>query len=174
VTIRDLVRNALRMRPDRIVVGEVRGGEALDMLQAMNTGHEGSLTTVHANGPYDALSRLETLASMSEVDIPFQALRDQVNSAVDVVVQLQRFSDGTRRVTEVCFLTSARREEFALQTVAWFDAAAPGAAGVPGGVLRAPLPAGLAARLRRGGEGVPPGWDVEGELPAPAGGGASP
>ena len=107
VTIRDLVRNALRMRPDRIVVGEVRGGEALDMLQAMNTGHEGSLTTVHANGPYDALSRLETLASMSEVDIPFQALRDQVNSAVDLVVQLQRFSDGTRRVTEVGYLTSA-------------------------------------------------------------------
>jgi pilus assembly protein CpaF len=168
VTIRDLVRNALRMRPDRIVVGEVRGGEALDMLQAMNTGHDGSLTTVHANGPYDALARLETLASMSEVDIPFQALRDQVNSAVDVVVQLQRFGDGARRVVEVGYLVSARREDFRLQTVAWFDPGAPGPAGVPGAILRAPLPAVMAARLRRGGEGVPPGWDVEGELPDPA------
>ena len=88
VTIRDLVRNSLRMRPDRIIVGEVRGGEALDMLQAMNTGHEGSLTTVHANNAYDALSRLETLATMSDVEVPFAAIRDQVNSAIDLVVQL--------------------------------------------------------------------------------------
>ena len=79
MTIRDLVRNSLRMRPDRIIVGEVRGGEALDMLQAMNTGHEGSLTTVHANNAYDALSRLETLATMSDVEVPFAAIRDQVN-----------------------------------------------------------------------------------------------
>ena len=90
--IRDLVRNSLRMRPDRIIVGECRGGEALDMLQAMNTGHEGSLTTVHANSPEDALVRLETLASMSDVDMPFQAFHDQVNSAVDIIVQLQRTS----------------------------------------------------------------------------------
>jgi pilus assembly protein CpaF len=164
VTIRDLVRNALRMRPDRIVVGECRGGEALDMLQAMNTGHDGSLTTVHANGPYDALSRLETLASMSEIDIPFQALRDQVNSAVDVVVQLQRFADGARRVTEVGYLTSSRREDFELRTVAWYDPRAAGPSGVTGAILRAPLPATLAERLRRGGEGAPPGWAVEGEL----------
>ena len=79
MTIRDLVRNSLRMRPDRIIVGEVRGGEALDMLQAMNTGHEGSLTTVHANNAYDALSRMETLATMSDVEVPFAAIRDQVN-----------------------------------------------------------------------------------------------
>jgi pilus assembly protein CpaF len=155
VTIRDLVRNALRMRPDRIVVGECRGGEALDMLQAMNTGHDGSLTTVHANGPYDALSRLETLASMSEVDIPFLALRDQVNSAIDVVVQLQRFADGTRRVVEVGYLTSARREDFALHTVSRYEGDR---------TERGSLPAAMAARLRRAGEGVPPGWDVEGEL----------
>jgi pilus assembly protein CpaF len=132
----------------------------------MNTGHDGSLTTVHANGPYDALARLETLASMSEVDIPFQALRDQVNSAIDVVVQLQRFADGARRVTEVGFLTSSRREDFELRTVARYDARAAGSGGVAGAMLRAPLPAALADRLRRGGQDVPPGWDVDGELPA--------
>src|SRR3954453_16532343 len=98
VSVRDLVRNALRMRPDRIIVGEVRGGEALDMLQAMNTGHEGSLSTVHANTSYTALNRLETLASMSDVEIPFHALRDQVNNAIDVVLQLTRLRDGSRRV----------------------------------------------------------------------------
>jgi pilus assembly protein CpaF len=124
-------------------------------LQAMNTGHDGSLTTVHANGPYDALSRLETLASMSEVDIPFLALRDQVNSAIDVVVQLQRFADGTRRVVEVGYLTSARREDFALHTVSRYEGDR---------TERGSLPAAMAARLRRAGEGVPPGWDVEGEL----------
>ena len=101
ITIRDLVRNSLRMRPDRIIVGEVRGGEALDMLQAMNTGHDGSLATVHANSADDALIRLQTLASMSEVEIPFDALRDQINSAVDVIVQLTRDADGTRRIVEI-------------------------------------------------------------------------
>ncbi|MGL5859255.1 MAG: CpaF family protein, partial [Angustibacter sp.] len=106
VTIRDLVRNSLRMRPDRIVVGEVRGGETLDMLQAMSTGHEGSLATVHANSALDALGRLETLATMSEVDLPVDTVRDQINTAVDIVVQLTRAPDGARRVTEVCALTS--------------------------------------------------------------------
>ena len=90
VTIRDLVKNSLRMRPDRIIVGEVRGGEALDMLQAMNTGHEGSLTTVHANSPIDALSRLETLATMSDVTLPVDTIRDQINGAIDIIVQLER------------------------------------------------------------------------------------
>src|SRR6201996_5579369 len=97
ITIRDLVRNALRMRPDRIVVGEVRGSEALEMLQAMNNGHDGSLTTVHGNSADDSLVRLETLASMSDVEMPFQALRDQINTAIDVVVQLERSADGKRR-----------------------------------------------------------------------------
>ena len=101
VTIRDLVRNSLRMRPDRIIVGEVRGGEALDMLQAMNTGHEGSLTTVHANNAYDALSRMETLATMSDVEVPFAAIRDQVNSAIDLIVQLNRHADGSRRIVQI-------------------------------------------------------------------------
>ena len=98
VSIRDLVRNSLRMRPDRIIVGEVRGGETLDMLQALNTGHEGSLVTVHANSCDDAIHRLETLATMSDLQIPFEALRDQINSAIHVIVQIDRYADGRRRV----------------------------------------------------------------------------
>ena len=101
VTVRDLVRNALRMRPDRIVVGECRGGEALDMLQAMNTGHDGSLTTIHANSPRDALSRLETLSLMSGMDLPLKVIRQQIASAVDVVVQQSRLDDGSRKVTSI-------------------------------------------------------------------------
>ena len=101
VTIRDLVRNSLRMRPDRIIVGEVRGAETVDMLQALNTGHEGSLVTLHANSCDDAIHRLATLASMSELQIPFEALRDQINSAIDVIVQVDRYADGGRRVSEL-------------------------------------------------------------------------
>ena len=99
VSIRDLVRNALRMRPDRIVVGEVRGGEALDMLQAMNTGHSGSITTLHANSPRDAISRLETMALMSGLDLPITAVRKQIASAVNLIVHMNRFPDGTRKAT---------------------------------------------------------------------------
>lgn len=101
ITIRDLVRNALRMRPDRIIVGECRGGEALDMLQAMNTGHDGSLTTVHANSPRDVVSRLETMVLMSGMELPSRAIREQIASAVDLVVHESRFSDGSRRITHV-------------------------------------------------------------------------
>lgn len=101
VHIRELVRNSLRMRPDRIVVGEVRGGEALDMLQAMNTGHDGSLTTLHANAPRDALSRLETMALMSGLDMPLKVIREQIASAVDLIVQQSRLKDGTRKVTYI-------------------------------------------------------------------------
>lgn len=101
VRIRDLVRNALRMRPDRIVVGECRGGEALDMLQAMNTGHDGSLTTVHANTPRDSLSRLETLALMAGMDLPLRIVREQIASAVDLIIQASRLRDGSRKVTQV-------------------------------------------------------------------------
>lgn len=117
ITIRDLVRNALRMRPDRIVVGEVRGGETLDMLQAMNTGHEGSLTTVHANSTVDALSRLETLASMSDVSLPVDTIRDQINGAIDVIVQLERDATGTRRVSEIAEVTSERRDSYMTQPI---------------------------------------------------------
>jgi pilus assembly protein CpaF len=101
VTIRDLVRNALRMRPDRIIVGECRGGEALDMLQAMNTGHDGSLTTGHANSPRDLLSRLEVMVLMAGMELPVRAIREQIASALDIIVQLSRFSDGRRRVTAI-------------------------------------------------------------------------
>ncbi|MFZ2480959.1 MAG: CpaF family protein [Propioniciclava sp.] len=145
VTIRDLVRNSLRMRPDRIVVGECRGGEALDMLQAMNTGHEGSLTTVHANSAEDALSRLETLATMSDVQIPFQAVRDQVNSAVDLIVQLGRGADGARRVSEVAYVASRRHEAFRLESVASWRGAHRG--GGSGEFVHHPLPSDLDRRL---------------------------
>ena len=101
VSVRELVRNSLRMRPDRIVIGECRGGEALDMLQAMNTGHDGSLTTIHANSPRDALSRLETLVLMAGMDLPLKIVRQQISSAVDVIVQMSRLRDGTRKLTAI-------------------------------------------------------------------------
>jgi len=120
ITIRDLVRNSLRMRPDRILVGEVRGAETLDMLQAMNTGHEGSVATLHANSTEDAIVRLSTLASMSDLNVPYDALRDQINSAIDVIVQLTRTVDGQRKIAEVAVVASQRRERFRLATVAGF------------------------------------------------------
>lgn len=101
ITIRDLVRNALRMRPDRIIVGEVRSGEALDMLQAMNTGHDGSLTTAHANSPRDALSRLETMVLMSGLELPVRAIREQISSAIDLIIQQSRIRDGSRKITYI-------------------------------------------------------------------------
>jgi pilus assembly protein CpaF len=117
VTIRDLVRNALRMRPDRIVVGEVRGGEAIDMLQAMNTGHEGSLTTIHANTPRDALLRLETMVLMSGVDLPLTAIREQIASAIDVIVQLGRRTDGSRVVTMIAEVQGREADTITLQEI---------------------------------------------------------
>jgi pilus assembly protein CpaF len=115
VRIRELVRNALRMRPDRLIVGEVRGPETLDMLQAMNTGHSGSLTTIHANSPRDALSRLETLVLTAGIDLPLRAIREQIASAFDLVVQLQRLVDGTRRVTHVTEVLGMESEVITLQ-----------------------------------------------------------
>jgi septum site-determining protein MinD len=115
VTIRDLVRNSLRMRPDRIVVGECRGGEALDMLQAMNTGHDGSLTTVHANTPRDALARLETMSLMAGIDLPSKAIRDQIVAAIDVIVQQERLRDGSRRVVAISELTGMEGNVFTMQ-----------------------------------------------------------
>jgi pilus assembly protein CpaF len=117
VRIRDLVRNALRMRPDRIVVGEVRGAETVDMLQAMNTGHEGSLTTIHANSPRDALSRLETLVLTAGVDLPLKAIREQIASAFDVVIQLSRLVDGSRRVTHVTEVLRMESEVVTMQDI---------------------------------------------------------
>ncbi len=124
VTIRDLVRNALRMRPDRIIVGEVRGAEALDMLQALNTGHEGSLSTLHANSPRDALARLETMVLMAGMDLPSRAIREQIASAVDLIVQLTRFRDGTRRVTQITEVNGMEGNVISLQDIYTFDHAA--------------------------------------------------
>jgi len=115
VTIRDLVRNALRMRPDRIVVGEVRGAEALDMLQAMNTGHDGSLSTLHANSPRDALSRLETMVMMAGIEIPISAVRDYLASALSLIVHLTRMSDGSRRITRVSEIVGMEGEVVTMQ-----------------------------------------------------------
>jgi len=121
VTIRDLVKNCLRMRPDRIVVGECRSGEALDMLQAMNTGHDGSLTTVHANSPRDALARLETLVLMAGFDLPIRAIREQMSAAVDLVVQLSRLRDGTRRITHISEVQGMEGDVITLQDIFLFD-----------------------------------------------------
>ncbi|HKN38068.1 MAG TPA: CpaF family protein [Acidimicrobiia bacterium] len=121
VRIRDLVRNALRMRPDRIVVGECRGGEALDMLQAMNTGHDGSLTTVHANSPRDSLSRIETMVLMAGMDLPVRAIREQMASAIDLIVQLTRLRDGSRRVTHVSEVQGMEGDVIVLQDLFLFD-----------------------------------------------------
>ena len=115
ITIRDLVRNALRMRPDRIIVGEVRGAEALDMLQAMNTGHEGSLSTVHANSPRDALNRLETMVLMAGYELPLRAIRSHVSSALELVVQLDRLDDGSRRIVEISEVQRMEGEVITLQ-----------------------------------------------------------
>ncbi len=117
VTIRDLVRNALRMRPDRIVVGECRGAEALDMLQAMNTGHEGSLTTIHANTPRDALARLETMVLMAGMELPVRAIREQVASAVHMICQIARFSDGSRKISKITEVTGMEGDRITLQDI---------------------------------------------------------
>ncbi|MBI5419070.1 MAG: CpaF family protein [Deltaproteobacteria bacterium] len=117
VTQRDLVRNALRMRPDRIIVGEVRGGEALDMLQAMNTGHDGSISTVHANSPRDALSRIETMVLMAGFELPSKAIREQIASALNVIIQLSRMSDGTRKIVNVSEVTGMEGEVVVMQDI---------------------------------------------------------
>ena len=118
---RQLVINALRMRPDRIVVGEVRGDEALDMLQAMNTGHDGSLTTIHANSPRDALYRLDTMVAMANLNIPERAVRQQIASAVNLVVQITRFTDGARRVTAISEITGMEQDIISMQEIFVFE-----------------------------------------------------
>jgi pilus assembly protein CpaF len=118
---RQLVINALRMRPDRIIVGEVRGDEALDMLQAMNTGHDGSLTTIHANSPRDALYRLDTMVAMANLNIPDKAIRQHVSSAVNIVVQMTRLSDGTRKVTAITELTGMEGDVITMQDLFLFE-----------------------------------------------------
>ena len=121
ITIRDLVKNALRMRPDRIIVGEVRSGEALDMLQAMNTGHDGSLTTGHANSPRDMISRIETMVMMAGVDMPLYAIRSQIASALDVIVQQSRLRDGSRRVVSITEITGMEGDIVSMQDIFAFE-----------------------------------------------------
>ncbi|GAA1889791.1 CpaF family protein [Paeniglutamicibacter psychrophenolicus] len=145
VNIRDLVRNSLRMRPDRIVVGEVRGGEALDMLQAMNTGHDGSVSTVHANTPRDAIARLETLVLMAGFDLPLRAIREQVASAVDLIVHLTRMRDGTRRVTHVTEVQGMEGDVVTLQDAFVFDYSA--GVDAHGRFLGKPIPTGVRPRF---------------------------
>jgi len=136
VTQRDLVKNALRMRPDRIVIGEVRGGEAIDMLQAMNTGHDGSLTTIHANSPRDALSRLETMIQMTGMRLSDRAMRQQITSAVHLVIQIARLTDGTRRITSISEITGMEGETTAMQEIFKFDRTGVDAVGKVIGLFR--------------------------------------
>jgi pilus assembly protein CpaF len=121
VSQRDLLRNALRMRPDRIIVGEVRGAEALDMLQAMNTGHDGSISTIHANAPRDALSRIETMVLMAGLELPSRAIREQISSALNVIVQVCRMSDGTRKIINVSEVTGMEGDVIVLQDIFVFE-----------------------------------------------------
>ncbi|MFN2511201.1 MAG: CpaF family protein [Pyrinomonadaceae bacterium] len=136
VAQRDLVRNALRMRPDRIVIGEVRGGEAIDMLQAMNTGHDGSLTTIHANTPRDSLSRLETMIQMTGMRLSDRAMRQQIASAVDLVIQIARLSDGTRRITSISEITGMEADTITMQEIFQFERTGVDAAGKVIGCFR--------------------------------------
>lgn len=145
VGIRELVRNSLRMRPDRIIVGEVRGGESLDMLQAMNTGHDGSLSTVHANSPRDAIARLETLVLMAGMDLPLRAIREQVSSAVDLIIQVTRLRDGSRRVTHVTEVQGMEGEVVTLQDAFLFDYSA--GVDAQGRFLGKPIPTGIRPRF---------------------------
>ncbi len=136
-TVRDLVRNALRMRPDRIVVGECRGGEALDMLQAMNTGHDGSLTTLHANSPRDALSRLETMVLMAGVELPLKVVRQQISAAVDLIVQQTRLKDGSRKVTAITEVAGMEGDTIVLTDIFKFEQTGLGEGGKVIGELKA-------------------------------------
>jgi pilus assembly protein CpaF len=156
VTIRDLVTNALRMRPERIVVGECRGGEALDMLQAMNTGHDGSLTTVHANSPRDTLTRLETLVLMAGMDLPLSVIRRQIASAIDLVVQQVRFRDGSRKITHITEVQGMEGEAVILQDVFVFEEQGEENGKVVGQLRPTGIPPRFLPRLALHGSSLPP------------------
>ncbi|HEY8487542.1 CpaF family protein [Thermaerobacter litoralis] len=158
VTIRQLVRNSLRMRPDRIVVGEVRSGEALDMLQAMNTGHDGSLTTAHANSPRDLLSRLETMVLMAGIDLPVRAIREQIASALDLIVHQSRFKDGTRKITHITEVQGMEGDVIVLQDLFRFQAYGVDASGkVMGEFVATGIRPRCQERLEAAGIVLPPG-----------------
>lgn len=158
ITARDLVINSLRMRPDRIIVGEVRGGEALDMLQAMNTGHDGSLTTVHANSPRDAISRLETMVLMTGMELPSRAIREQIASAINVIVFVRRFEDGVRRVERIAELTGMEEQTPQLQDIFEFRQTGRDARQVRGQFV----PTGIVPRFAHDLKGR--GWDISFDL----------
>src|SRR5690606_2438012 len=139
ITIRQLVINALRMRPDRIIVGECRGGEALDMLQAMNTGHDGSMTTIHANSPRDALRRIETMVMMAGMELPLKAIREQVASSIELIIHQERLKDGTRKVTKVSEVQGMEGDTIVMQDLFVFQFA-----GIQNGIVKGVLkPTGL-------------------------------
>jgi pilus assembly protein CpaF len=157
VSIRDLVRNALRMRPDRIVVGEVRDASALDMLQAMNTGHDGSICTVHSNSPRDTLSRVETMVLMAGVDLPMRAIREQIASAVDLVVQQSRLSDGSRRITNITEVERMEGDVVTLQDLFVYEHQGTDEHGKNHGVLRSTgLRPTFMEKLKQNGQSVNP------------------
>jgi pilus assembly protein CpaF len=157
ISIRDLVRNSLRMRPDRIVVGEVRGAEAIDMLQAMNTGHDGSLSTLHANSPRDALARLETMVMMSGYDLPLRAVREQIASALDMLIQIERMSDGSRRVVAVTEVQRMEADVITLQDLYTFQVDAVAATNhIVGSLKSTGLRPGFLTKFERRGIELPP------------------
>jgi pilus assembly protein CpaF len=168
VTIQRLVINALRMRPERIVVGECRGGEALDMLQAMNTGHDGSMTTIHANSPRDALSRLETLVLMAGVDLPIKAIRQQVASGINIICQLNRLRDGSRKVTAISEIMGMEMEVITMQDVFLLEQKG---ATAEGKVIADFKPSGLRPKIldRIFAQGIPLPKEILTLFPPPAG-----
>jgi pilus assembly protein CpaF len=155
ITIRDLVKNSLRMRPERIVVGEIRSGEAIDMLQAMNTGHDGSLTTLHANSPREAISRIETMSLMGGLDIPLKVIRESIAKAVDLIVQQSRLDDGSRKITYITEVSGMEGENVVMQDIFKYDEA-PGADGKPGGMRPTGLRPLFTPRLEARGFKLPP------------------
>ena len=159
ITIRDLVRNCLRMRPDRIVVGECRGAEALDMLQAMNTGHDGSITTVHSNSPRDTMSRIETLVLMANANLPSRAIREQVSSALDVIIHQERLRDGTRRITNITEVQGLEGDTIVLQDLFTFKRQGFSA---DGRIVGSHEPSGVRPLFmeRMEAEGISFGWEI--------------
>jgi len=159
VTIRDLVRNALRMRPDRIIVGEVRSGETLDMLQAMNTGHDGSLTTAHANTPRDLISRLETMVLMSGIDIPIKAIREQISSALNIIVQQSRMRDGSRKIINITEVVGMEGDTVTLQDLFYYKPEGLDSSGkLKGSFLSTGIRPGFAEKLSENGILVKDEW----------------
>ena len=158
VTQRDLVRNSLRMRPNRIILGEVRGGEALDMLQAMNTGHDGSISTIHANTVRDAISRLATMVMMAGMELPERAIKEQISSAINIIIHLVRFPDGTRKVVKIAEITGMEENTIVMQDIFCFEQRGVDQNGVVQGCFKATgVRPGFAERFKMSGFFLPPG-----------------